>query len=102
MGTEEVTLEFTRGRARHCPHAAQVNENVENIGARRLQTVMEKLLEELSFEAEDRRGETITIDEAYVEARLNTLARDGSVEVHPLMHEGRRLRCPDFCRITGP
>jgi ATP-dependent HslUV protease ATP-binding subunit HslU len=56
--------------------AAQVNEAVENIGARRLQTVMEKLLEELSFEAEDRRGETIVIDEAYVSEKLEGLARD--------------------------
>jgi ATP-dependent HslUV protease ATP-binding subunit HslU len=53
-----------------------VNEAVENIGARRLQTVMEKLLEELSFEAEDRRGETIVIDEAYVSEKLEGLARD--------------------------
>ncbi|WDF72473.1 ATP-dependent protease ATPase subunit HslU [Novosphingobium sp. KACC 22771] len=77
MGTEEVTVEFTPEAVRAIARtAAQVNENVENIGARRLQTVMERLLEELSFEAEDKRGETITIDEAYVEARLNTLARD--------------------------
>ena len=55
--------------------AAQVNESVENIGARRLQTVMEKLLEEVSFEAEDRTGETITIDEAYVAGKLGALAR---------------------------
>lgn len=77
LGTEDVTVEFTPEAVRAIARtAAQVNENVENIGARRLQTVMERLLEELSFEAEDRRGETITIDEAYVEARLNTLARD--------------------------
>ncbi|MCZ8319958.1 MAG: HslU--HslV peptidase ATPase subunit, partial [Novosphingobium sp.] len=56
--------------------AAQVNEAVENIGARRLQTVMEKLLEELSFEAEDRVGQTVTIDETYVSDRLAGLARD--------------------------
>ena len=53
-----------------------MNEAIENIGARRLQTVMEKLLEDLSFEAEDREGETVTIDEDYVNARLAGLARD--------------------------
>jgi len=77
LGTEEVTLEFTAEAVRALARtAAQVNENVENIGARRLQTVMEKLLEELSFEAEDRKGETIIIDEAYVAERLGELARD--------------------------
>lgn len=53
-----------------------MNEAVENIGARRLQTVMEKLLEDLSFEAEDRSGETVTVDAAYVSERLSGLARD--------------------------
>ena len=53
-----------------------VNETTENIGARRLQTVMEKLLEELSFEAEDRTGETVLVDAAYVRARLEGLAQD--------------------------
>lgn len=77
LATEEVALEFTQQAIRALARtAAQVNESVENIGARRLQTVMEKLLEELSFEAEDRKGETITIDEAYVAARLGELARD--------------------------
>ena len=56
--------------------AASVNETVENIGARRLQTVMEKLLEEISFEAEDHHGETVTIDAAYVRERLGDLAQD--------------------------
>lgn len=77
LRTEEVTVEFTQDAIHAIARtAAQVNESVENIGARRLQTVMERLLEELSFEAEDRRGETITIDAAYVDARLNTLSRD--------------------------
>jgi ATP-dependent HslUV protease ATP-binding subunit HslU len=53
-----------------------VNETVENIGARRLQTVMEKLLEQISFEAEEHKGETITIDAAYVRERLGELAGD--------------------------
>ena len=77
MGTEQVSLDITPEAVRAIARvAAQVNEAVENIGARRLQTVMEKLLEELSFEAEDRRGETVVIDEAYVAARLGDLARD--------------------------
>jgi ATP-dependent HslUV protease ATP-binding subunit HslU len=75
MGTEQVTLDFTP-RPSAPSHRRAGERSVENIGARRLQTVMEKLLEELSFEAEDRRGETITIDEAYVAARLGGLARD--------------------------
>jgi ATP-dependent HslUV protease ATP-binding subunit HslU len=49
---------------------------VENIGARRLQTVMEKLFEELSFDAEERRGQSITVDAAYVRERLTELASD--------------------------
>ncbi|MFM5924393.1 MAG: ATP-dependent protease ATPase subunit HslU [Novosphingobium sp.] len=77
LGTEKVTLDFTPEAVREVARiAAQVNEAVENIGARRLQTVMEKLLEELSFEAEDREGETVTVDEAYVHDRLAGLARD--------------------------
>jgi len=77
LGTEKVTIEFTPEAVRAVARiAAQVNEAIENIGARRLQTVMEKLLEDLSFEAEDRAGETVTIDEDYVNARLAGLARD--------------------------
>ncbi|MEL6530404.1 MAG: ATP-dependent protease ATPase subunit HslU [Pseudomonadota bacterium] len=75
IGTEDVTLDITEDAiAEIAKIAAQVNESVENIGARRLQTVMEKLLEEISFEAEDHVGETITIDAAYVRDRLATLA----------------------------
>jgi ATP-dependent HslUV protease ATP-binding subunit HslU len=77
LGTEDVTLELGEDAVREIARiAAQVNESVENIGARRLQTVMEKLLEELSFEAEDRKGETVTIDAAYVRDRLGALAGD--------------------------
>ena len=53
-----------------------MNESVENIGARRLQTVMEKLIEDVSFEAEDQKGQTITIDADYVRERLAKLAQD--------------------------
>ncbi len=77
LGTEKVTLDFTPGAIRAVARiACQVNEALENIGARRLQTVMERLLEELSFEAEDRGGESVTIDEAYVSERLAGLAKD--------------------------
>ncbi len=77
LGTEKLTIEFTPEAVREVARiAAQVNEAIENIGARRLQTVMEKLLEELSFEAEDRSGETVEVDEAYVRERLAGLAKD--------------------------
>ena len=85
IGTEQVTLDFTPEAVRTIARvAAQVNESVENIGARRLQTVMEKLLEEVSFEAEDRTGETITIDEAYVAGKLGALARDSDLSKYIL------------------
>jgi ATP-dependent HslUV protease ATP-binding subunit HslU len=77
LATEQVTVEITPEAVRAVARiACQVNEAVENIGARRLQTVMEKLLEELSFEAEDRVGETVRVDEAYVHERLAGLAKD--------------------------
>lgn len=77
LATEQVTLDFTSEAVAEVARiAAQVNEAVENIGARRLQTVMEKLLEELSFEAEDRVGETVTVDAGYVRDRLAGLAQD--------------------------
>jgi len=77
IGTEDVTLDFTEDAITEVAKlAARVNETVENIGARRLQTVMERLLEDISFEAEEHKGETITIDAAYVRERLDDLARD--------------------------
>ncbi|MGB7406930.1 MAG: HslU--HslV peptidase ATPase subunit, partial [Pontixanthobacter sp.] len=77
LGTEGVTVEIGEDAIREVARiAAQVNESVENIGARRLQTVMEKMLEELSFEAEEHGGETIVIDAHYVQGRLTDLARD--------------------------
>ncbi|BDW81567.1 ATP-dependent protease ATPase subunit HslU [Erythrobacter sp. Dej080120_24] len=75
LGTEKVELDITQDAIEEVASiAARVNESVENIGARRLQTVMEKLLEEISFEAEDYEGETVTIDAAYVRERLGDLA----------------------------
>ena len=77
LGTEEVTLKFTEDGVRRIAEVAfQVNERTENIGARRLHTVMERLLEVVSFEAPDRSGETITVDGAYVEAHLGELIKD--------------------------
>lgn len=77
IATEEVMLDITDDAiAEVAKIAAQVNESVENIGARRLQTVMERLLEDISFEAEEHSGETITIDAAYVRERLDELAGD--------------------------
>jgi ATP-dependent HslUV protease ATP-binding subunit HslU len=85
IGTEDVTLEITQDAVREVAKiAAQVNESVENIGARRLQTVMEKLLEELSFEAEDRTGETVTVDAAYVRDKLAELAQDADLSKYVL------------------
>ena len=77
MGTEDVTLEFGDDAIDALADlATQINETVENIGARRLHTVMEKLLEEISFTAPDRGGETIAIDAAFVQERVGELAKD--------------------------
>jgi ATP-dependent HslUV protease ATP-binding subunit HslU len=77
LGTEQVTLEFADDGIRRLAEIAfQVNERTENIGARRLYTVMEKLLEELSFAAGNRSAEPVVIDAAYVEMRLAGLAGD--------------------------
>jgi len=77
LGTEGVTIDFTDDGIRAVARiAAEVNGDIENIGARRLQTVMEKLLEQVSFEAEDRAGETLVIDTNYVEAQLASIARN--------------------------
>ena len=71
MATEGVTLDFTAdGLEAVAEAAAQVNASVENIGARRLQTVMERLLDDLSFNASDRSGQSVTVDRAYVEERV--------------------------------
>jgi ATP-dependent HslUV protease ATP-binding subunit HslU len=77
MATEGVTLDFSAdGVDALADIAAQVNSTVENIGARRLQTVMERVLDEISFAAADRTGETIRIDAAYVMARIGDLAKN--------------------------
>lgn len=85
IATEEVELDITEDAVQAVATiAAQVNESVENIGARRLQTVMEKLLEEVSFEAEEHAGETIKIDAAYVQERLGELAGDSDLSKYIL------------------
>ncbi|MGN6374255.1 MAG: ATP-dependent protease ATPase subunit HslU [Sphingomonas sp.] len=77
IGTEGVSVDFTDDGIKAVARiAAEVNAEIENIGARRLQTVMEKLLEEVSFDAEDRAGSTLTIDAAYVDSQLAEVARN--------------------------
>ncbi len=77
LATEGVTLEFTgEGIARLAEVAFQVNERTENIGARRLHTVLERLLDEISFDASDHAGSHFTIDAAYVDAHLAALVKD--------------------------
>jgi ATP-dependent HslUV protease ATP-binding subunit HslU len=75
LSTEGVTIEFTKeGIQRMAEIAFSVNEKTENIGARRLYTVMEKLLEEMSFSASDASGRTVAIDASYVDEKLGALA----------------------------
>jgi len=77
LGTEELTLSFTPGAVqRIADFAARVNDATENIGARRLHTVMERLLDELSFEAPDLGQKTIVIDEAYVDQMLADVVKN--------------------------
>jgi len=76
LATEDVTLDFTTdGIGALAQIAAELNQNVENIGARRLHTVLERVLDEVSFSAADRGGETISIDRAFVERQLGDIAR---------------------------
>ena len=80
MGTEGVTLQFTDEAIDALADiAVAVNSSVENIGARRLQTVMERVLDEISFTATDRAGETLVIDAAYVEKNIGDLARNADL-----------------------
>ena len=80
LGTEEVTLDFTEDAIDELASlAAEINSTVENIGARRLHTVMEKLLDEISFTASDRSGDTITIDADYVRERVTELAKNADL-----------------------
>jgi ATP-dependent HslUV protease ATP-binding subunit HslU len=77
LNTEEVALEFAESGVRRIAEVAfQVNENTENIGARRLHTVMERLLETISFEASDKSGSRLIVDAGYVNDHLTELAQD--------------------------
>jgi ATP-dependent HslUV protease ATP-binding subunit HslU len=77
LKTENVDLEFTNdGIEMLAKISAEVNSSVENIGARRLHTIIEKVLDDISFNATDRSGETITIDEKYVKDNLGNLVKD--------------------------
>ena len=74
LATEGVTLEFTDDAITEIAYlAAEINDRVENIGARRLHTVMERLVEEISFTASDREGDTVAIDPEYVRAKVSRL-----------------------------
>ena len=80
MGTEQVTLNFSEDAVDALADlAADINDRIENIGARRLHTVLERLLEDISFTATDRAGETITVDAAYVNERVAPLAQKGDL-----------------------
>ncbi|RHW76844.1 HslU--HslV peptidase ATPase subunit [Colwellia sp. RSH04] len=77
LATEGVNVQFSDDGINAIAEAAwQVNETTENIGARRLHTMMERLVEDLSFNADQRSGETITIDKAYVDSTLNNVVKD--------------------------
>ena len=77
LATEGVKVEFTTDAVeRLAAIAAQVNERQENIGARRLHTVLERLLDTLSYEAPDRDGQSVTVDSAYVDGHLGELVQD--------------------------
>ncbi len=77
LGTEGLTLRFSDDATREVAHfAALVNEKTENIGARRLHTILERVLDELSFEASDMHGQEVTIDAAYVQRVLTDVVKD--------------------------
>ncbi len=85
LGTENVTLEFTEDAIDAIAQiAADVNEGVENIGARRLHTILERVLEEISYTATDHFGETVKIDAAYVRERIGELAANSDLSKYIL------------------
>jgi ATP-dependent HslUV protease ATP-binding subunit HslU len=80
MGTEGVTLQVTDdGVTELAKIAADINATVENIGARRLQTVMERVLDEVSYTAADRSGESVTVDAAFVQKNIGALAKNADL-----------------------
>jgi len=85
MATEEVTVSFTEdGIAALAKIAADVNQSVENIGARRLYTVLERVFEDLSFTAPDKAGESVTVDAAFVDTHLGDLAKSADMSRYVL------------------
>jgi ATP-dependent HslUV protease ATP-binding subunit HslU len=85
MATEKVAVDFTEdGIAALARIAAEVNRSVENIGARRLYTVLERVFEDLSFTAPDRGGDTVTVDGAFVEKHLGELSRSADLSRYVL------------------
>ncbi len=85
MQTEEVEVSFTEGGIKALAKiAADVNKSVENIGARRLYTILEKVFEELSFTAPDRSGDTVVVDETFVETYLGELSRSSDLSRYVL------------------
>jgi len=77
LETEGVKLEFTREALEEIAHFAfRVNEGTENIGARRLHTIMERVLDEISFDAPEKKGEQITVDAEYVRKMLTDIVKD--------------------------
>ena len=80
METEEVDLVFTDDAVDAIADlAVEINEGVENIGARRLHTVLEKLVEEISYTASERSGETVTVDADYVREQVGELAKNADL-----------------------
>ena len=80
LATEDVTLEFSDSAIREIASvAAEINQSVENIGARRLQTILEKLLEDISFTATDRAGEVVTISPEEVRNTVGNLAKNADL-----------------------
>ncbi len=80
-----MTIEFAEDGIKALARiAAEVNDAIENIGARRLQTVMEKLVEDISFTAEERRGEKLVIDAAFVEGQLAGIAKNADLSRYVL------------------
>ena len=81
LKTENVNLEFSEdGIDKLAEISAEVNSSVENIGARRLHTIIEKVLDDISFNATDRAGETITVDKKFVQENLGNLVKDTDLQ----------------------
>ena len=80
METEGVTLSFTKnGIEQIAKISAEVNSSIENIGARRLHTVMERLLDDISFKATDKSGEEVIVNKSYVEKHVGKLAKNADL-----------------------